>query len=183
MKIFIISVVLCCSSLFSTSLSKQQIKNLKEAKQVAKLVKAKDGMTFENAIQGIMLVESSAGLELIGDKYKNGKLKSLYESSLGTLQIKISTAKETIKKSKFLRKYFKHLLTDDKKLVNMLLTNIRFSTLIAVYYLKFNYEHAIRLGFSKPYFRTISRYNGGWNNKTYYTRVKKRIRWLKKFKI
>lgn len=181
MKILILCLFFL--NLHSSVLSDYQYYNLKKAYNVAKLVKCQDGMTFENAIAGIMLQESSAGKELIGDKYKNGKLKPIYESSLGMMQIKLSTAKEIISKSKYLNSNFKHLLKNDKRLVNMLLTSSEFSALLASYYLKTYYEIAKKKGFSNPYFRAISRYNGGWNNSRYYNKVKKRIKWLEQNKV
>ena len=58
----------------------------------------------------------------------------------------------------------------------MLLTNTEFSILIAGRYLKRNYEYALKKGKWNPYYKTISRYNGGWNNTTYYKRVMKRMK-------
>ena len=163
------------------ALSEKQKQNIIEAYNVAKLVKAKDGFSFENTVTYIMLQESSAGLELIGDKYKNGKLKPLLKSSIGIMQIKVSTARETIRKTPFLKKHFSNLLTDDKRIINMLLTSSEFSSLIASHYLVRCYEEAKRKGYSNPYFRAISRYNGGWNNQTYYSKIMKRKYFIKDY--
>ena len=162
------------------ALSKSQVKTIEIAYNIGKQIKTKDNMSFEKALSGIVLQESSAGRELRGDKYKNGKLKSLHDSSLGIFQIKLSTAKWIIKHNKFMNKYFKYMLKDDKILVNMLFTNKTFSALTAGKYLKTMYEEAKRKKLSDPWMRAISRYNGGWNNMTYFKKVMKRIHYLEK---
>ena len=57
--------------------------------------------------------ESSLGVNTVGDRYKNGKLKSLYDSSLGAFQIKLSTAQKVILHFKELNKY-RYLVNTDK---------------------------------------------------------------------
>lgn len=166
------------SSLFA--LNNKQTKIIKESYNIGKEIKARDGMTFGYALSAIVLQESSAGRDLIGDKYKNGKLKNFYDSSLGIFQIKLSTAKWIIRRESFLNKYFKNLLHNDKKLVNMLFTNEKFSALVAGYYLKHSYEEALLKNFKNPWFRSISRYNGGWNNTSYYHKIMKRLRYIKR---
>ena len=182
MKI-LLSVLLILTTLPLYSLNTLQINNLKTVYNLGKKIKASNGFSFENTLCAIMLQESSAGLELIGDKYKNGKLKSLYDSSLGIFQIKLNTAKEVIIKDKFMNKNFKHLLKNDKALVNMLLVSVQFSTLIASTYLKINYEIALKRRYKNPWKSTISRYNGGWNNTKYKSKIFKRLKYLKKLKI
>lgn len=176
MKFFLIAMM--SSSLLA--LTPLQIKNINIAKNIGSKVKAKDGTTFEKALCGILLQESSAGLEIIGDSTKNGKLQSLYKSSLGAFQIQVKTAKLVIQKDPYMNRYFKGLLTNDKRLVNMLFTNVQFSALIAAEYLKMTYNEALKRGFKHPWRKAISRYNGGWNNTKYINRVLKRIRFLKR---
>lgn len=92
-------------------LSSNQLKKIQDVYNIGKSIKASDGMTFEKGLTSMMGQESSWGIEVIGDKYdKNGKLKSVYESSLGNFQIKLSTAKLTIKKFPHLRKKYKYLV-------------------------------------------------------------------------
>ena len=214
----LILILAICTSVFA--LSEQQKVYLSIAKHTAKHIKAEDGMTFENTIQGMMYQESSARLGIIGDDkgkvyyykhhgkqlevakkkvfkkdglfytwyqpYKNKYLKKVYtkivtklpgNSSLGPLQIQVPTAQIVIKKYK-LKKYY-HLMENQDALVQSLLYNIPFSATIASYYLKMNYDLAKKRGYSNPYFRTISRYNGGWNNMNYYNKIKLRIKQLK----
>ena len=52
-------------------ITNNQIANLKLAYKVGKNIKANDGMTFEVALSTIMLNETSGGLFVIGDRYKD----------------------------------------------------------------------------------------------------------------
>jgi hypothetical protein len=165
------------------ALSDNQSKNLRTAFKLGKQIHASNGFTFEKTLCAIMLQESSAGIQIIGDKYKNGRLKNLYHSSLGVFQIKLSTARYVIKKSKYLRKHFVHLLKDDKMLVNLLLTSTEFSTIVAANYLIMNYEIALKRGYENPYHSAISRYNGGWINSTYKSNIFERMEYIKKLRI
>lgn len=116
--------------------------------------------------------------------YKKTTFKPLEESSLGVFQIKLSTAKETIRKSK-LKEYY-YLLNNDSLLVTELLGNVIFSATVAVNYLKLNYQEAYnhRSRFEamgvRPWELSVSRYNGGNRNWKYIGWVKKRMRDLKK---
>ena len=112
-KIFIIFIInINLFALSTTSMDK-----IKIAWNYGKKTKAMDGMTFEYAISGIMGQESSWGKHVIGDKYtKTGKLKSLYESSLGNFQIKLPTAKLVIKKTPYLKKKYGYLIYEGKSI-------------------------------------------------------------------
>jgi hypothetical protein len=165
------------------ALSSEQAHKLQVAYYIGTLVKTSDGFSFEKTLCAIMLQESSAGEELIGDKYADGKLKSLYDSSIGVFQIKLSTVKFIIKSDDYMNKNFKHLLKNDKKLINMLLTSTSFSTLVAATYLKMNYEVALRRGYRNPWHSAISRYNGGWRNTTYKNKIFKRLEYVNTLKI
>jgi len=95
--------------------SNEQIKKISKAFEIGKKIKAKDGMTFEHALPSIMGQESSWGKAVIGDKFdKTGKLKSVYDSSLGNFQIKLSTAKFTIKRYKELKEKYGYMLNEGK---------------------------------------------------------------------
>ena len=100
---------------------------------------------------------------------KKGVLKPIYQSSLGGFQIKMSTARLVIRKFK-LKQYY-YLLTNDVALVNRLMLDIRFGVNIATRYLWMGYTEAKKRNMWNPYFKCISRYNGGWFNTTYYKKV------------
>lgn len=238
-------IVLISTVSFAYNLSEEQIEKLKVGYETGKTIVANDGTTFENTLAAMAGVESTWGVNIIGDKYdNNGRLKSLYESSLGVYQIKLSTAKLTIRKHPELLKKYGNLLYDgnsvylkyeenkekldyyksvlenpkwllrkikgelkaiktmnwaqreynnhkkihnelsrkghrDVKLINKLLTNHKFSAVIAGYYLRDMYNYVIKKGWSKPYKRAVGRYNGGWNNMTYANKVIKKMNIVK----
>jgi len=251
-RIMFILVILMVSFLFADSkkiccgLTEKQIKLLQKAHQIAQKYKAVDGHTFEDTIVAVYLVESSAGKHMIGDRYHlTGELKTLYESSLGPGQIKLSTALLVINSFDYLKKKYKNLYHDnyyvykkyvpimkkityykkilnspvwkrrwrqgkklnvkkwaereyrywsnkikphliyikkDDMIVDKLLYDEEFSILISTHYLILNYNEAIKRHYSNPWFCSISRYNGGWKNKTYYKRVVKKMKVVKKLK-
>jgi len=114
----IILIMASLGSILSTqasALSDIQKEKIKIAYEVGKTIKAKDGMTFENTLPSIMGQESSWGTNNLGDKWdKNGRLKSLYDSSLGNFQIKLSTAKITINMYPELKKKYGYLVNNGK---------------------------------------------------------------------
>ena len=113
MRLFMIFLILASTHLMA--LSNIQKEKIKIAYEVGKTIKAKDGMTFENTLPSIMGQESSWGTDNIGDKYTDtGRLKSLYDSSLGNFQIKLSTAKLTILKYPELKRKYGYLVNKGK---------------------------------------------------------------------
>jgi hypothetical protein len=104
----------------------------------------------------------------------DGDVKRIAECSLGGLMLTIPTIKRVIKhyKIKSLMHYVEdnHYLMD---LVNNLLINKDLSVYITFLYMNMNYKEAIRRGYSYPIMRAISMHNGGWNNLSYYHKVKK----------
>lgn len=242
--ILLITVTLSFGSNYG--LSNKQIKDAQIVYTIGKHLKASDGMTFEKALTGIFGQESSWGILSVGDKYDgSGRLKSLYDSSLGSLQVKLSTAKLTIKKYPYLKRKYSHLVNygestykeyllhkkkikkykrilnnpiwikrykrgtkkgiavmkwakrelkyhkqkfkesksqalKDTMLINLLMNSTTASAEIGGRYLLSMYEEALKKGFKNPWSKAIGRYNGGWNNKVYLPKVKKRIRTLKK---
>jgi len=161
---FTLSISLVAGNLFSA----KQIKNLQTVYSVSSKI-----TKYPSTIASIALVESSAGKNIIGDWNKNSGT-SLLVASLGILQIRLNTCKWVIKKEKSLYKYSKY---NDSKLAGLLLTDIKFSTIIASYYFE------ILRKSRHQYFPTISGYNGGYYNRPYYDRVikaKKHISSLKK---
>ena len=108
-------MVVTTTSVFG--LTAEQINKITMASSIGKSIIAKDGMSFETALPSIMGQESSWGVFVIGDKWDaNGKLKSVYMSSLGNFQIKLSTAKLTIKKYPRLYNKYKHLIYEGKSI-------------------------------------------------------------------
>ena len=174
------TVILVTTYTLLFGLSKDQESVLQRAYIIGGLTVADDGMTFEKTISSIALAESSAGKELIGDTRADGELVGLYKSSLGVCQVRLMTAKEVIKKDKFMNKQFSHLLIDnDNMIIKMLLSSPDFNILIASTYIKMNYNRSLHKGV-KPLFGTISLYNGGWHNEIYYGRVMKRMKHIEK---
>jgi len=229
-------------SVANAKLTAIQIKKIQDVYTIGKTIVASDGMSFEKTLPSIMGQESSWGVNVIGDKYdNNGKLKSVYDSSLGNFQIKLSTAKLIIKEYPQLYKKYKYLIYDgnsvyikfeknkakmdyyksvmnnpkwikrfkakedkaiktmqwanrnfekhrkihnslvskavkDTRLINKLLTNHKFGAELAGYYLLSMYENALKKGWSKPYKRSVGRYNGGWDNWIYSNKVLKRMK-------
>lgn len=230
----------------SFSLTTKQIDESQMVYNIGKNIKASDGMTFGQALVGQFGEESSFGIYSIGDKYsKNGRLKSLYDSSLGVLQVKLSTAKLTIKKYPKLYRQYSHMINNGKStykdfmyhkdkvkyyttvinnpvwikrysqgtvigvntinwanmrlkvhnakllnakkqssqdtlLINTLINNKRFCAIIGGHYLLSMYEEALKKGYRNPWRKAIGRYNGGWNNNTYYPKVIKKLKLIKR---
>ena len=71
-------------------------------------------------------------------------------------------------------------ILNDNKIINLLLTNIKFSVAISANYLIMTYEEAQRRHMWKPYLKAISRYNGGWYNYVYVRRVMRHLKFVKK---
>jgi hypothetical protein len=149
---------------------------IRKSYNIGKLIKAKDGMTFEHTLSSIAFTESSAGKYIIGDKFS----KKLKDASLGVYQIRLETAKFIIKRDKFLNKHFKYLLKDNDALISMLLREEDFGALVAGHLLKFWYEYALRKGVKNPWFYAVSRYNGGTKNVKYVNRIRKNMKVTKR---
>ena len=151
------------------ALTKKQIKILQTIRDVARTVHDKRGVSYENTLSAMCLVESEAGKKLIGDVKKNIPIT---KASLGVLQIQVPTARfiaKKFKRLKFVRKLSNY------QLVNKLVTDIKFSALIAAHYLVWLRNAR------KNYYHAISGYNGGYRNWRYYSRVKKRLKVIQKY--
>ena len=151
----------------ASALTNEQLQNIKVAYSMGKITTAADGETFEYALASIMMTESSARTHIDGD---DGK-------SLGPMQLQVKTIRWMSKKIPSIS-WLKTL--NDKQIKNYLVSNVLFSSMLAAYYVKMNYNRALKLHLSNPYFRAISKYNGGWNNKVYYKRVKRNMKLVKK---
>jgi len=74
-------------------------------------------------------------------------------------------------KLKAYRKYY----NKDFLLASTLLSDLKFNTIIALYYLKYNYEKAKKQGYKNPWRIAISRYNGGNHNIKYLNKIRKNL--------
>lgn len=155
-----------------------QIKLAKKIYTIGKTFKTNDGMTIEKTLTAISLRESSLGKFVLGDKKENGEFKPLKEMSLGPFQMRLFTAREIIKDNKL--KEYKKYLKNDTALINKLITDVEFGAKLSAYYFIKNYNEALRRGMSSPYYRAVSRHNGGWNNETYYKALMKNLRSVRK---
>ena len=182
MKIKLLLAFLLVSNSYAKSpLSTEQENILQKAYNIGKQIVADNGTTFEWAAAGITFTESSAGKNIIGDE---SYTKNIREASLGSMQVRLATAKWVIKKDKLMNRYFNFLLADnkEKRLITLLLTDIQFSAMIGITYVKMNYNSALRRKFQRPYFYAISRYNGGSHNYKYYHRFKDNVKKIKKWR-
>lgn len=101
------------------------------------------------------------------------KTKELGNTAVGAFQVQKQTAKRVIKEMGL--EQYKHLLENDAVLIKKLALDARFGALIAVNYLKLNYEHAKRRNISDPWFYAVSKYNGGSKNHTYVNLIKSKM--------
>ncbi len=155
-----------------------QLKLAKKIYNIGKTFQTDDGMTIEKTLTAISLRESSLGKYVLGDKKKNGEFKPLHEMSLGPFQMRVFTAKEIIKENK-LKEYYQYL-KNTTALINKLITDVEFGAKLSAYYFIKNYNEALKRGMSRPYYRAVSRHNGGWNNTTYYGALMKNMRSIRK---
>lgn len=101
------------------------------------------------------------------------KTKELSNTAVGAFQVKMQTAKRVIKEMGL--EQYTHLLDNDTALIKKLTLDARFSALIAVNYLKLNYEHAQRRNMPDPWFYAVSKYNGGSKNFAYVNLIKSKM--------
>jgi len=80
-----------------------------------------------------------------------------------------------------MKKYKKYYI-NDYYLAQLLLSDIKFNIKIAVLHLIDNYNYALKKKMWNPYFKAISRYNGGWSNRKYYKKVMKNMKVWRKIK-
>lgn len=148
----LISFLLITSYLFA--LSQEQKQNLRIVHD-----EASKWTNFPTTIAAQCLVESSGG--------KKGELVGKYDTkpttqSLGALQFLVPTVRFLITKYPKTLKYIKHLT--DYEIAIKLLKDIRFNAKLAA--LHFEYYNK-RVG----YFKAISIFNGGFNNRKYVRKV------------
>ena len=180
LMIFLTTIFLT-TTVQAIELDKSQEKLAKQIYKIGKTFKTNDGMTIENTLTAISLRESSLGKFIVGDKLKNGNFKPIEEMSLGAFQIRLGTAKDVIRNNNLYE--YNYLLKSDAKLVNRLLTDVEFSAKISAHYFIKNYNEALRRNMWNPYFRAVSRHNGGWTNNRYYKHFLKDINKVKKINL
>ena len=144
---------------------------LKTVKNVAKHYPDKHGKTFEHTAMAICMTETSGGRVRFGDKQL--LRKGIKKASYGIMQVRLGTAR-------FVAKSFK--LRDiqrmsDLELIKKMIHSDLFNAKIGVLYIVWCSNH------SKSYFETVSRYNGGRVNHTYFNKVQKNMRLLKKYAL
>ena len=163
---FVVALSFVTSTLFA--LSQKQIDILQAVRDVARTIPDKSGETYEDTLSAICLTESSAGRDMIGD-FKKGT--SVTKASLGAMQIQASTAR-------FMARTYPELAwvneLSDFKIVNNLISDIKFSAMIAAYYMRWLNDYR------DSYYSAVSGYNGGISNWPYYKRVKKNLGYVKK---
>ncbi len=166
LKIFISVVFLTQINLLASKLSPQQIEILKMVKSIAKKYPNKEGETFEYTLMAICLSETSAGIFKVGDI---GKDPNIFKASLGIMQVRLQTARFIADKLNLTEVQ----KMSDVKLVNHLLGDNEFNVYLATKYLVWLSDY------TKNYFRTVSRYNGGNYNRPYYYKVMRNMKLIK----
>jgi hypothetical protein len=153
---------------FADVFSPKQLETLKMVREVALMYPNSKGETFESTAMAICLTETSAGIFKVGDI---GKDPNIFNASLGIMQVRLETAKFIAEKLEW--KEVQAL--SDVKLVNKLLGDDRFNATVAVRFIVWlnNYTN-------QHYFRTVSRYNGGNYNHTYYQRVMRNMELIRR---
>jgi len=152
------------STLLLAKYSSSQIQTLQTIRDIAKTIPSKTGQTYENTLAAICITESSAGVNIIGDK--NLK-ENITKASLGPMQIRIQTARYLGNKYTTLD-WINNL--NDKDLANVLLKNVECSAQISAYLL-IDLEQR-----RSNYFQIVSGYNGGIINKPYFYRVARNLK-------
>lgn len=95
-------------------LSEDQLRTLNITYNTALEWKKRTGLSFERTVCGIQLAESSAGKEIIGDTFMDGKNVDLIDSSLGTMQTQPRTARWMITIDPYLNEKYGEFLYDPK---------------------------------------------------------------------
>jgi len=80
------------------------------------------------------------------------------------------------KYKQYWREIYSRYYHKDIRIMNLLLTDPNFYVTVSVLKLIDSYNTALKKKMWNPYFKAISRYNGGWTNKRYYQRVMKKMR-------
>lgn len=172
-KKIIMSIYICIFtitpdiSIAGQSNNVQLTNDQEKIKKLAKSVGSKicfQNMCFGDTLQHIAFIESTYGKR---KSSKKNKSKNKLSNSLGTFQIKPSTAVEVIQKAEL--EQYKYL--SNTQIIHKLKNDDNFSAIIAGNYLRLNYEIGINRKIKNPYRFAISRYNGGNHNKMYIEKI------------
>jgi len=169
LRSFIIICIFFASSLVASKLSPKQIETLKIVRDIAKQYPNANGETFENTAMAICLSETSAGVFKVGDI---GKDPNIFKASLGIMQVRLETARFVAQKLNLTN----IIKMSDVELVNRLLGDDKFNAYVAVNFIVWLNDY------TKNYFRTVSRYNGGNHNRPYYYKVMRNMQFIKTVK-
>ncbi len=172
LSLFLKSIILFglfTSSLSAVVFSDRQNETLKMVRDIALQYPNSKGETFENTAMAICLTETSAGLFKVGDI---GKDPNIFNASLGIMQVRLETAKFVAKKLN----WTEVLEMSDIRLVNRLLSDDKFNAEMGIKFIVWLNNYT-----KHNYFRTVSRYNGGNYNYSYYNRVMKNMQLIRKY--
>ena len=139
------------------------------------LLKKYGHMLYEGKTVYFKYENNNKQLEYLKKIMYNGKLVSKAKSGDIKAQKKLKSAHESFTR---LKKENITLLTNaekDRRLINNLLHNHKFSADIAGHYLVNLYEDAKERKLSNPFTRSIGAYNGTWNNTAYTQLINKKI--------
>ena len=153
------------TELIKKTFTLEQQLNFNNILRISKEYKLKNNQTLEKELISICLVESSCGVNLIGDFVKGNDIT---KSSLGIYQFQVKTRKWLGNLYSYKKEFNKIPFMSDKEIRNKLLRDKEFSTRLARQYLVHLYTTR-----KNNKYKSISGYNGGMNNKPYYNRVLK----------
>lgn len=111
---------------------------------------------------------------LIAMKYYRAKWHGAHGAQAKIYRIKYYEAKKQF--ARYRKAYYK-----DLAIAETLLSDVHFSAIIAANYLILNYEIAKKRGYWNPWFKAVSRYNGGWENTRYVKRVARNLKLAQKY--
>jgi len=111
LRLLLVITLLLSVSNANLKINNKQLSVLQKVYNIGKKYKTKDGLSFEKTLSSIYLAESNAGMSIIGDNYtQTGKVKSIYESSLGAGQIQLRTAQKVLNTFPKLKEKYKYLI-------------------------------------------------------------------------
>ena len=170
-RVIITILIIGFCKIDAKALNYKQINILKQVKEIAKNYPNKHGKTLEKIAMAICLSETGAGKSRFGDKHL--LQKGIKEASYGVMQVRLQTAK-------FVAKVYKLkdiVFLSDISLIKKMMNDDKFNIKLAILYLVWLSNN------SKDHFETISRYNGGKVNHSYYNKVKKNLQLVKKYNL
>jgi hypothetical protein len=134
-----------------------------------------NGEKFGLTIATIVMVETSARRNLVGDKYGN---------SVGLTQMSLNRTKELLKRNDVPKVFKFLLLLSDKRLKQLLRTNDILNRALCMWNFKVHYLYYKRHHYKKAYQYAVTAHNGinvgrGFYNKKYWEKFRKYMRVVK----